>query len=143
MSKQLVLETIVSLVKANFSLTVLSSIVIAGLALTDSPLLFEDSAEFADLYGPLANNLRLILVYFGLAQVNIYFYCQMQRRLHFLAVVGIFYLSIIGGLAAYGEVNQIPVDSLYYVFFAYQSISHILFGGIYLLPLLRKRSKRP
>lgn len=134
--KESTLKTLDSLIKANFAVAVIVMIAVSLFAVTDSQILFQDSSELedlSDLYGPLANNLRLILVYVGIAEANLLIYCWSRQKQQVLLWVGIFYLLMIGGFAFYGEVNQIPIDASYNLFFLYQGVSHILFGGSYLL----------
>lgn len=140
--KDSTLKILDSLIKANFTVAVIVMIAVSVFAMTDSQILFQDSSELdelSDLYGPLANNLRLILVYVGIVEANLLIYCWSRQKQQILLWVGIFYLLMIGGFAFYGEVNQIPIDGSYNLFFLYQGISHILLGGSYLLPKIYPR----
>jgi hypothetical protein len=136
--KDISLKSIEFLVKANFAVAVILVIVVAVLTLTDDSVLFEDNADL-DLYGPLANNLRLILVYTAIAEVNIAWYCWAKQKQSMLLGVGLFYLAMIGGFEFYGFANQMPIEDNYGEFFLYQGISHVLYGGFY---FLRRRKKR-
>lgn len=131
--KDIFLKSADILIKANFAIATILLAVVAFLAVTNNEILFEDSEEFADLYGPLASNLRIILVYVGIAGATVATYCWYNQKQHFLFGVGFFYLFLIAGFAIYGDINQIPIDPQYNSFFLYQGVSHIVFGGFYLI----------
>ena len=137
--KDISLKGIEFLIKANFAVAVILVVVVAVLTMTDDAVLFEDNADL-DLYGPLANNLRLILVYMAIAEVNIASYCWAKQKQSMLLGVGLFYLVMIGGFEFYGFANQMDVEEKYGEFFLYQGLSHVLYGGFYMLS--RRRKKR-
>ncbi|WP_245549414.1 hypothetical protein [Methylomicrobium album] len=113
------------LVEINFYVSV--AVLIAGCVLSVS----EDASFFefnVDLYGPLANNLRMILVYLALTEVFLCIGCFLLRKSHFFILIGLSLVMMIGSLEIYGMINGIEVDPDLSIFFAYTGLSHIAFG---------------
>lgn len=118
------------IIKTNFAIAVTLLVGATALTLNGEYTVFDNNS---DLYGPLANNLSLMLFYLTVGEINILLYCWFRQKQVSLIWVGFFYLSVIGGLEIYSNVNQIPLDPSYDIFFLYQGLSHILFGICYLL----------
>jgi hypothetical protein len=119
------------LVEANFYVSV--AVLIAGCMLSIS----EDASIFefnVDLYGPLANNLRMILVYLALTEVFLCIGCFLLKKAQFFILIGLSLVLMIGSLAVYGMINDIQVDPNLSVFFAYTGLSHIAFGLLIYFP---------
>jgi hypothetical protein len=113
------------LIEINFYVSV--AVLIAGCVLSIS----EDASLFefnVDLYGPLANNLRMILVYLVLTEVFLCIGCFLSRKTQFFILIGLSLVLMIGSLKVYGMINDIEVDPDLTVFFAYTGLSHIAFG---------------
>lgn len=136
--KDISLKGIEFLIKANFAVALILLGVGAILSMTNDVALFEDNADL-DLYGPLANNLRLILVYAAIAEANVAAYCMAKEKQNMFLGVGLFYLVMIGGFEFYGFTNQMEVEDSYGEFFFYQGISHVLYGGFYIISRRKKR----
>lgn len=115
------------ILQANYYLALLITLACGILSLTNSEFPFNNNS---DVYGPLANNLKIMLVYLFFAEFSIFSYCSLKRSYKELTLVGLFLLSLIGAIEVYGNINQIPIDENYDVFFLYTGLSHLLFGLI-------------
>jgi hypothetical protein len=113
------------LVEVNFYLSVV--VLIAGciLSISENASIFEFNV---DLYGPLANNLRMILVYLALTEVFLCIGCFLLNKPQFFILIGLSLVLMIGSLEIYGMVNDIEIDPNLSIFFAYIGLSHIAFG---------------
>lgn len=102
-------------------------LLVSGLAtMFGYPLFFEDNSE---LYGPLANNLRLMMFYLCLIQVAVWSFYKLGNSPAALSALGVFLLLLIASLEFYGEINQIEIDQNYRQLFVYSGLSHLLYGG--------------
>jgi hypothetical protein len=113
------------LVEVNFYLSVV--VLMAGgiLSISENVSVFEFNV---DLYGPLANNLRMILVYLALTEVFLCIGCFLLNKPQFFILIGLSLVLMIGSLEVYGMVNDIEIDPNLSIFFAYTGLSHIAFG---------------
>jgi hypothetical protein len=113
------------LVKVNFYLSVV--VLMAGgiLSISENASIFEFNV---DLYGPLANNLRMILVYLALTEVFLCIGCFLLNKPQFFILIGLSLVLMIGSLEVYGMINDIEIDPNLSIFFAYTGLSHIAFG---------------
>jgi hypothetical protein len=121
------------LLKVNFNASVIVLIISSLLSLTGNTLLIDDNN---DLYGPVANNLRLVMFYLCLMQISVYGFYQMSCNFAALIGLGVFMLCLMGALEFYSVVNQIEIDQSYQPLFVYSGLSHLLYGG---LGVLRKQ----
>jgi hypothetical protein len=115
------------LLPINFNIAVIFLLVVSLITAAGSSLFFENNVE---LYGPLASNLRLMLVYLTLSQIGAYCYCSYSRNYRPLITVGIFWLLLIGSIKFYGVVNQLPIDEDYGWLFLYLGMSNLSYGAI-------------
>ncbi|MGZ8223885.1 MAG: hypothetical protein ACXW0H_02135 [Methylobacter sp.] len=113
------------LVEINFYISVIVLVIGSILSVSGSYAIFEFNEE---LYGALANNLRMMMVYLAIAECIIYAYCFLSKKFQIFMFAGFFLILMIGSLAFYGEVNDMPIDSNFPLFFLYTGISHIVFG---------------
>jgi hypothetical protein len=113
------------LIEANFYISVISLIAVGLMSISGSPSLFEFNE---DLYGPLANNLRMMLIYLMIAEVILCVYCFFIRQFKVFILGGLFLILTSGSLKFYAAINDIAVDENFSVFFLYLGLSHILFG---------------
>lgn len=113
--------------QVNFNASVILILLVSVLSLTGSELFFENSS---DLYGPLANNLRLVLIYLCLVQIAVYGFYQMSSNHAAIVALGAFFLILILSLEYYSSVNQVEIDGNYRQVFLYAGLSHLLYGGI-------------
>lgn len=97
------------------------------MSVTGNYSVFEFNEE---IYGPMANNLRIMLIYLAITEVIICAYCLVTKKLRVFIVVGFFLILSIGSMKFYGAINDIPIDDHFFVFFFYTGLSHILFGVI-------------
>lgn len=139
-STSIALKILKFLLKINFVTAVLLLFAVCAMTLTGRYQIFENNVE---LYGALANNLRLMLFYLALGEINILLYCRFKNTTAPLLWVGFFYILTIGGLEFYSDVNQIPIDPDYNAFFLYEGISHILFACLHLLGTTAARTHEP
>jgi hypothetical protein len=119
------LTALKGLIEINFYLS--AAVLLAGCILPIS----ENASPFefnVDLYGPLANNLRMILVYLALTEVFFCIGCFLLRKAQLFILIGLFLVMMIGSLKVYGMINDIEVDPDLPIFFAYTGLSHIAFG---------------
>jgi hypothetical protein len=115
------------LIEANFYISVISLITAGVMAISGGPSFFEFNE---DLYGPLANNLRMMLVYLTIAEVILCVYCFLIKQFKIFIIAGFFLILTSGSLKFYSVINDIAVDENFFVFFLYLGLSHILFGII-------------
>jgi len=113
----------------NFNVAVIFLLVVSLFSAAGSSLFFENNSE---LYGPLASNLRLMLVYLTLSQFSAYCFCSYSRNYRLLIPVGLFWLLLMGSIEFYGRVNQIPIDEDYGRLFLYLGLSNLAYGGLML-----------
>ncbi|WP_051906511.1 hypothetical protein [Methylomarinum vadi] len=123
-------QAIEVIIKTNFAVAIVLIIGVPAMTIFGDYSLFEDNNE---LYGPLANNLLFMLIYLALAEINIVLYCWYREKQSLMVWVGFFHILTIGGLEFYSNINQIPVDPSYDLFFLYEGVSHILLGFLYML----------
>ena len=114
----------------NFNIAVIFLLAVSLVSVGGSPLFFENSS---DLYGPLASNLRLMLIYLTLSQFSAYCFCSYTENYRLLMGVGLFWLMLIASIKLYGMVNQIPIDEDYGWLFLYLGLSNLVYGGFMVL----------
>lgn len=115
------------LLQVNFNASAIFVLIVSVLSLTGSEIFFDNSAE---LYGPLANNLRFVLFYLCLIQVAVYGFYQTSRNYAALLMLGVFLLLLTFSLEFYAAINQIEIDQNYSRLFLYAGLSHSLYGGL-------------
>ena len=113
------------LVEFNFYVAVLVLIGFCLLSVSDSFSIFSFNE---DLYGALDNNLRVMIVYLGVAEIVVFAYCWLTQRFQGMTLVGFFLLLLIESVQFYGEVNSIEIDEVFPLFFLYTGLSHLAFG---------------
>lgn len=113
--------------QVNFNASVILILLASILSLTGSEFFFESTS---DLYGPLANNLRLVLIYLCLVQIAVYGFYQMSSNYAAIVALGAFLLILILSLEYYSLVNQVEIDDNYRQVFLYAGLSHLLYGGV-------------
>lgn len=110
---------------ANFYISVMV-LVYGGLtAITEDYSVFEFNEE---LFGTVHNNLRIALLYLAVTEVVVCLYCFFTHQAKLMAFVGYFLIMMLGSLAFYGKINNVPIDADIPLFFLYTGISHIVFG---------------
>lgn len=114
------------ILQVNFNAAVILLLISGAATVLGNPMFFEDNS---DLYGPLANNMRLMMFYLCLIQIAVYSFYTLGNSPTALAILGIFLLLLIGALEFYSVVNQIEVDENYRELFIYSGLSHLLYGG--------------
>ena len=129
------LNVVKILLQVNFNASVIFVLLASLLTLTGSEFFFENNS---DLYGPLANNLRMVLVYLFLVQLAVYGFYQVSSNYGAVVVLGAFLLILIGALDFYCTINQIEVDENYQSLFLYAGLSHFLYGGLCVLIMKNK-----
>lgn len=118
------------LLQINFNVSVIFVLVVSLMSLAGSEFFFENNS---DLYGPLANNLRMVLLYLCFVQMAVYGFYQMSSNYAAVFTLGAFLLILIISLQFYSIINQIEIDPNYQQIFLYAGLSHILYGGICVL----------
>jgi hypothetical protein len=113
------------LLEVNFYISVIVLIVGGTLSALGSYSIFEFNEE---LYGALANNLRMIMVYLVMTESVILGYCFFTKNFRVMILVGFFLILMIGSMEFYGEINDVEIDEDFPLFFLYTGLSHILFG---------------
>jgi hypothetical protein len=113
------------LASVNFQFSVWLTI-IGGILLFNNPEWFFDDPE--SLYGPLKNNLLIVLVYFVISELACWFllYSRKSERYEALLMGGIFIL-VAGGMKFYASVNMLPLADGLPIALAYIGISHLLY----------------
>lgn len=118
------------LLQINFNVSVIFVLVVSLMSLAGSDMFFENNS---DLYGPLANNLRMVLFYLCFVQLAVYGFYQMSSNYAAVFTLGAFLLILIVSLQFYSIINQIEIDPSYQQIFLYAGLSHVLYGGICVL----------
>lgn len=113
------------LIEANFYISVISLIAVGIMSVSGNLSLFEFNE---DLYGPLGNNLRIMLIYLAIAEMILCAYCFFMRQFKVFILGGFFLILTSGSLKFYAAINNIVVDENFSVFFLYLGLSHILYG---------------
>jgi hypothetical protein len=122
--KTLKLLSILSAV--NFNAAVIFLLIVSLISAAGSSAIFDNNSE---LYGPLAGNLRLMLIYLTLSQFAAYCFCSYSQNYCPLMPVGMFWLLLMGSIEFYGMINQIPIDEDYGRLFLYLGLSNLVYGG--------------
>ncbi|MGR9085997.1 MAG: hypothetical protein ACU841_02870 [Gammaproteobacteria bacterium] len=119
------LRSLKLLLTANFYISVILLILASIMSVSGgrTPFEFHD-----DLYGPLANNLKLMLVYLAVTEIFLCAYCYYSKNFKVLIVAGFFLILTSGSLTFYSVINGIAVDDDFFVFFLYTGLSHVVFG---------------
>jgi hypothetical protein len=121
------LNIIQTVLQVNFNASVMLILLASILSLTGSEFFFENNS---DLYGPLVNNLRLVLIYLCLVQIAVYGFYQVSSNYAAIVALGTFLLVLTVSLEYYGSVNQLEIDENYQQLFLYAGMSHLLYGGL-------------
>ena len=119
------IRQIVIILKTNYYFSALLLIITAMITISGHDILFQSDVE---LYGPLANNLRLMLLYLAIIEIAIVSYCCIRNQYQEIIFLGGFLILLIGSLEFYCQTNQLTIDSAYRAFFTYIGLSHIAFG---------------
>jgi len=113
------------LLAINFNAAVIFMLIVSALTAMGSSMFFED---YGDLYGPMDNNLRLMLIYLCVSEVTVYSFCRFSDNYRSMIVMGLFLLLMSLGVEYYGVINEVAVDENYAWFFAYLGLSHLSYG---------------
>lgn len=116
------------LLQVNFNASVIFVLFASVISLAGSEVFFQDNS---DMYGPLANNMRLVLFYLCLIQVSVYGFYRISNNHMGVLALGVFLLLLTGSLEYYANVNQIEVDTNYSLLFLYSGLSQSLYAGLY------------
>lgn len=125
--KHKTLQLITLIVSINFNIAVVFLLIASVVSAAGSTAIFDNNV---DLYGALASNLRLMLVYLTLSQFSVYCFCSVSQNYRPLMAVGLFWLTLMGAIDFYGMVNQIAIDVNYNWLFLYLGVSNLLYGGL-------------
>jgi len=121
--------------RINFNASVIIVLVAGVMTLTGSELFFRNTV---DLYGPLANNLRWVLMYLCLVQLAVYGFYQFSQNYTAVFALGGFILLLILSLEYYSSINQIEIDENFEPFLLYAGLSHVLYGGLRIFRPLKR-----
>ncbi|MDD1621468.1 MAG: hypothetical protein LUQ11_08295 [Methylococcaceae bacterium] len=111
----------------NFNASVIFLLIVGVISAMGSTLFFDDQNE---LYGPMAGNLRLMLIYLCLTELAVYSFCRFGDNYQGLLILGAFLLILMVSIEFYGTINQVPIDDNYPRFFLYLGLSHIGYGAL-------------
>lgn len=131
---QKTLQLLSMLSAVNFNAAVIFLLIVSLISAAGSVVIFDNNSE---LYGPLAGNLRLMLVYLTLSQFAAYCFCSYTQNYRPLMPVGLFWLLLMGSIEFYGMVNQIPIDEDYGRLFLYLGLSNLAYGGVMVIKTLQ------
>lgn len=115
------------LIEANFYFSLVILIFGSSVSLSDDYTLFDFNT---DLYGELAINLRMMMVYLAFSSLLIFGYCFLTKNFAYYLLVGFFLVLMVGSLKFYGQVNNVEIDPNLDLFFFYTGFSHLLFGAM-------------
>lgn len=111
----------------NFNAAVIFMLIVSVLTAMGNPLFFDD---YGDLYGPMDNNLRLMLIYLCITELGVYSFCRYSDNYRAMMVMGLFLLLLIISIEFYGVINEVAVDENYRWFFLYLGLSHLAYGAL-------------
>ncbi len=109
----------------NFNVAVVFLLVASLLSVKGSSFFFDNNSE---LYGPLASNLRLMMIYLTVSQFSVYCLSSYIQNYRILIPVGLFWLLLTGSIEFYGVVNQIVIDEDYSLLFLYMGMSNLIYA---------------
>ena len=115
------------LVELNFYSSIAVLIIGCVMSISDAHSFFEFNVE---LYGALANNLRMVLVYLAFTEVFLCFWCFFLGKTQFFMLIGLSLLAMTGSLHVYSVINDVEIDPDLSLFFMYTGLSHIAFGAL-------------
>lgn len=121
------LDLVELLLQVNFNAAVLLVLISSALSIFGGASYFEDHS---DLYGPLANNLRLMMFYLSLVQIAVYSFYFYGNSPAAVAGLGVFLLLLTTSLEFYAAINQIEIDEKYAELFLYAGASQLVYGGL-------------
>lgn len=108
----------------NFHFAVWLSL-LGGIAVLANPDLVLPEAE--GLYGPLRNNLFIVVGYLLISQIVLwYFRYRRGSRIEALLMGLIFFLTA-GGVVFYAILNNLPINPLFILALVYLGASHLLY----------------
>lgn len=113
------------IIEANFYFSLVILTFGSAISLSDTYTLFDFNT---DIYGELANNLRIMMVYLAFSSALIFGYCFLTKHFQYYLLVGFFLILMVGSLKFYGQVNNVEIDPNLDPFFFYSGFSHLLFG---------------
>lgn len=111
----------------NLNASIIFLLIITIITLSGSEVFLPDER---DLYGPLAGNMRIMLIYLCMTVITVYSYCRFSHNAHGLILMGGFLILLIASLQVYSMINQIPVHENYSYLLFYLGSSHLLYGLI-------------
>ena len=118
-----------SIIGLNFIISAVLLVAVSILSFSENYSIFTFNTE---LYGPIGNNLRIMMVYIVLAEIAMIIICYYNQNFQDMLIVGAFLVLIAGSLEFYSQANQIPIDLEMKLLFLYVGLSHVGFGAIYL-----------
>lgn len=124
--KQPILIAVNFLLRINLKASIIYLLIVSAISVTGSQLFFDD---YSDLYGPMAGNLKLMLIYLCFTVLAVYGLSNFGEHLALLLALGMFLLLMAAGVEFYSEINQVPVDERYRWLFIYCGLSQLLFAG--------------
>jgi hypothetical protein len=109
----------------NFVISVMLLISGSLFSLSDRYSLFDFNQE---LYGELASNLKVTMIYLTITEIIICIYCFLTKTTKGFVLAGYFFVLMVISVYFYGQLNNVEIDENLYPFFIYTGVSHILFG---------------
>lgn len=109
---------------ANFYISVITLIVVGFVSVTSANSWLEFNE---DLYGPMANNLRFMLMYLAVTEIILCLFAFLRKNFKVFIVSGFFLILCIGSLKFYSMINDVEVDENIFVLFLYVGLSHIIY----------------
>jgi hypothetical protein len=123
----LIVKSLKAIIEANFYISIMVLVVGSGFCISPSYSFFDLNE---DLFGAMANNLRLIMLYLAITEVLICTFCLLTKTIQLFIPVGFFLILMIGSIKFYGEINDVEIDEKFPLFFLYTGVSHIVFGAM-------------
>jgi len=123
----IIVSALKTIIEGNFLVSVMVLVVVSIFCISPTHSYFDMNEE---LFGAMANNLRLIMLYLGVTEVLICAYCFASKRTQLFIPVGFFLVLMIGSMKFYGVINDVTIDENFQGFFLYTGLSHIAFGAL-------------
>lgn len=125
MLKPFYIRSIKYILDTNFHASAMILVATSLLSVSNIYPVFEFHHE---LYGPVAMNISMMLVYLAFIQILVWVYYQIDINYSPALLFGFILILLMGGLEYYRNINQIQMDPGISQLFLYVGLSHIIFG---------------
>lgn len=108
----IIVSALKTIIEGNFLVSVMVLVVVSIFCISPTHSYFDMNEE---LFGAMANNLRLTMLYLGVTEVLICAYCFASKRTQFFIPVGFFLILMMGSMQFYDVINDVNIDENFQV----------------------------